>query len=97
MVETLVDYSADGVGKFVALFFPDDYPEKNPGVPASELMELLGGDIPIGHLWGGVKKILEFFWGPELDKTMVNEALCSFQSKYPGLQIRFTSDTFLTM
>ncbi|OGZ24133.1 MAG: hypothetical protein A2896_02360 [Candidatus Nealsonbacteria bacterium RIFCSPLOWO2_01_FULL_43_32] len=97
MVDTLVDYSADGAGKFVALFFPDDYPEKNPGVPASELMELIGSDIKIGHLWRGAKNTLEFFWGPELDKTKVNEALSSFQSKYPGLEIKFRSDTIITM
>lgn len=97
MAGTLIDYSADGVGKFVALYFPDDYPEKNPGVPARELIELLGSDTSIGHLWGGAKNILEFFWGPDLNETKVNKALSSFQSKHPGLEIKFRSDTILRM
>jgi len=95
MTEKQIDYGPRGVGKFVSLIFPKGYQEKNPGVPASSLIDAIGVD-EIGHLWGD-NKILEFFWKKELDATKVNKVLNHLLAKHPSLKIQFTEGPVITM
>lgn len=92
-----VDYSPQGVGNHVSFIFPNGQKETNPDAPIRSLLKFLDARVSVGVMWEEKRKVLEFFWGEELDQKKINEALNFFQSEYPASQLCFSASTTLTI
>jgi hypothetical protein len=95
------DYHSQGIGKFVLIMLPQnktgqgwaDITKNSESTLALEktLKELLGPDIPVGHMAG--QGLLKFFWDEKSDPEKINHALNQLQGENPLLSILFQNHT----
>ena len=93
MTEAQANFTEQGKGKIVTLYFPENT-EADRGEIIGSLQRGLG--IQMGYLWG-TSKIVEFEWGPGMDETAVNRELNRLRGEFPALQIRFGENSAITM